>query len=67
MYLSRLASVSMPSRLYRASVFALYQLTVLVGIAMLPVALAAEQVGLRIPLGRVIDWLGEAYDRADAA
>lgn len=54
----------MESRLYRASLFVLYQLTLLVGIAMMPLALAARQVGLRLPVHRVIKWLGDAYDRA---
>ena len=66
MYASQLHSPYMVPSLYRSSVFALYQLTIAVGIALLPVALAAEQVGLRIPLDRVIDRLGEAYDGADA-
>jgi len=52
---------------YRAVVFALYQFSIVVGIALLPLALAAEQVGLRLPLDRVLDRLGGAYERAAAA
>ncbi|PSP82868.1 hypothetical protein BRC83_08635 [Halobacteriales archaeon QS_1_68_17] len=57
----------MESSLYRKTVFALYQMSVLLGIVMLPVALAARQVGLSVPVHRVIDRLGSAYeDTADA-
>ena len=52
---------------YRASVFALYQLSLVAGIALLPLALAAEQVGVHVPIGRVVDRLGDAYDRAGPA
>mgnify|MGYP005851684871 CR=1 FL=1 len=47
----------------RLTVFALYQFTVLVGILMLPVALAARQLGVNLPIGDVIDQLDSAYDR----
>jgi len=57
----------MRSRLYRASVFGLYQLSLVVGIAMLPVALVADRIGLPLPLGRLVDRLGEAYAHADPA
>ncbi|MCU4719219.1 hypothetical protein [Halapricum hydrolyticum] len=53
----------MESRLYRATLFALYQLTVLVGIAMLPVALVARQVGIAVPIHRAIDRLEAAYEQ----
>jgi hypothetical protein len=39
----------------RATTFVLYQLTVLLGIVLLPVALAARRVGLRLPVDSVID------------
>lgn len=64
---NRLATGYMPSRAYRSSVFVLYQLSLMLGIVLLPVALAAERVGFRLPIGRVVDRLGEAYDRAAAA
>jgi hypothetical protein len=67
MYAGRFATSYMAPSLYRASVFALYQLSIVAGIALLPLALAAEQVGVRVPIGRVVDRLGDAYDRADPA
>ena len=49
---------------YRAFVFALYQFSIVLGIALLPLALAAEYVGVHLPIGRLVDRLGEAYERA---
>lgn len=55
----------MIATLHRASLFALYQLTVLTGIALLPLALAARRFGVSIPIGRVVDIVGAAYEHAD--
>ena len=52
---------------YRALVFALYQFSIALGIVLLPVALVAEQAGVHLPVGRVVDRLGAAYERAGAA
>lgn len=52
---------------YRATLFALYQFAVALGIALLPVALLARQVGIHLPLGRLVERLGNAYDKAAAA
>ncbi|MFB6202295.1 MAG: hypothetical protein ABEI98_09815 [Halorhabdus sp.] len=49
--------------LYRASVFVLYQLSLLVGILLLPIAIGLRRVGLSLPIDRVIERLGNAYDR----
>ncbi|MHB9285994.1 hypothetical protein ACKVMT_03025 [Halobacteriales archaeon Cl-PHB] len=57
----------MESRLYRATVFALYQLTLMVGIAMLPLALVARRLGVPLPFHRAVTRLGEAYDRTQSA
>ncbi|WP_254841179.1 hypothetical protein [Natronomonas marina] len=57
----------MASSPYRVAVFVLYQLSIVLGIALLPVALAAEQLGFRLPLGRLVDRLGTAYERAAPA
>lgn len=54
----------MESRLYQLSVFALYQLTLLLGIFMLPIALVAKRLGVPLPLHRVVMRLDEAYERA---
>ncbi len=53
----------MESRLYRATLFALYQLTVLVGLVTLPIALLVRQMGITVPVHRVIDRVEAAYDR----
>jgi hypothetical protein len=53
----------METRLHTAILFALYQLSVLLGIVLLPVALIARRAGVMIPIHRVIDRLGEAYEQ----
>jgi hypothetical protein len=52
----------MESRLYKGTVFALYQLSLLLGIALLPVALVARQIGVPLPIHRMISRLGDAYE-----
>lgn len=54
----------MAGTLYRTTLFALYQLALLAGVLLLPVALAARQAGVRLPLGRLVDRLGDAYEAA---
>jgi len=49
---------------YPAALFALYQLSLLVGIAMLPVALVTRKLGVGLPIHQLVDRLGTAYDRA---
>lgn len=56
----------MRSQVNRATLFALYQLSLLLGIALLPVALLARQVGVSLPIHRVVRRLGDAYQRATA-
>jgi hypothetical protein len=56
----------MESRLYNTTLLALYQLTVLLGIALLPVALAARRVGIELPIHKMIARLGDAYDETTA-
>ena len=43
----------------RVTTFALYQLTVLFGIILLPVALAARRVGLTLPVATMIEQMNE--------
>lgn len=57
----------MESRLYRATLLALYQFTLLIGVAMLPVALIVRRVGLSLPVHRLVTRLGEAYEHAEPA
>lgn len=53
----------MIATLQRALVFVLYQLTVIFGIAMLPVALAANRAGITLPVGRLIDRTNSVFSR----
>lgn len=50
----------------RLTVFALYQLTVMFGILLLPVALVARRLGIQLPIGDLIERLDSAYDRTAA-
>jgi hypothetical protein len=43
---------------------AAYQIALLVGIVTFPLALIAEHAGLSLPVGRLVDRLGEAYENA---
>ncbi|MFU8867855.1 MULTISPECIES: hypothetical protein [Natronococcus] len=52
----------MKSRAYHATLFALYQLCIVVGILAMPLAMATRQVGYTLPLHRLIENVGEAYD-----
>lgn len=46
----------------RITALALYQLTVLLGIVLLPVALVARRVGLRLPVAPLLDSMESAYE-----
>jgi hypothetical protein len=54
-------------RVYRATLLVLYQLTLLVGIVMLPLAMVASRVGIRLPVHWAVERLGERYERASGA
>lgn len=47
----------------RATLFALYQLSLAIGIVLLPVAVLAQRGGIVLPVGRVVKRVGEAYER----
>jgi len=49
--------------LSRAGAFAVYQLTLVVGIALMPLALLARHLGVTIPLGELVSATGRTYDR----
>jgi hypothetical protein len=52
---------------YRAGLLVAYQFAVFVGILLMPVALLARQVGVTLPIGRLVRALDEAYvDAAEA-
>lgn len=53
----------MAKSLYRVLVLALYQFSIVLGIALLPVALVANRVGISLPIGRLVDRLDTAYER----
>ena len=54
----------MTHRIRATALFVAYQLTVALGILLLPVALLARQAGLRLPLDRALTRLDEAHTRA---
>jgi len=54
---------TMIERTQSVLLFAVYQLSLLVGIALLPVALAAKRVGFTLPVHRAVERLGTAYER----
>jgi len=54
----------MAPRPYATVLFVLYQLSLLAGIALLPLAVLTRQVGVDLPAHRLVRRLGEAYDRA---
>lgn len=56
----------MKSRVYRATLFALYQLCIMVGIAAMPLAMVVRQAGLSLPIHRAIASVGDAYENARA-
>ncbi|WP_338742598.1 hypothetical protein [Haloplanus salilacus] len=48
----------------RAVVFACYQLTLVLGIALMPVALLTRRFGVTLPLGEAVAAAGRAYENA---
>ncbi len=50
-------------RLRRASLLVLYQITLLAGIALMPLALVTSRLGLQLPLDRPVVALKKAYER----
>lgn len=51
----------MPTTLKRAALFALYQTSLLLGVLLLPLALAIRRIGVHLPFGALVERLGEAY------
>lgn len=56
----------MAGTIYRATLLACYQFVLLAGVVLMPIALAARQVGVRLPLGQLVERLGQAYEQAAA-
>ena len=57
----------MTNVLHRTILFALYQLSLALGILLLPLAIVFKQVGIMLPIHRLVDTLGRAYDRASTS
>lgn len=51
----------------RAALFALYQLTIIAGIVLMPIALLARRGGITLPVGRLVAGLGRAYEDVRAS
>jgi len=51
----------MIQQLERAALFAVYQLSIAVGILLMPVALLLGRAGVTLPIHRVVERLDEAY------
>ena len=54
----------MIERLYATTLFALYQMSVALGIVMLPVALLTRRIGFTPPIHRVVKRIDRARQRA---
>lgn len=54
----------MHERLTRPMLFGAYQLSLLIGILLLPVAVVAGRLGVTLPIHRVIQTLERAHERA---
>jgi hypothetical protein len=54
----------MIERLYATTLLALYQTTIALGIALLPVALVARQAGVTLRIDRLVERTGDAYTHA---
>jgi hypothetical protein len=48
--------------LYRVGAFAAYQITLAVGIALMPLVLLARRLGVTVPVGELVAAAGRAYD-----
>ncbi len=54
-------------RIRTAALFGLHQATVAIGISLFPVAVfARNQLGINLPIHRLVETTGEAYERVDA-
>jgi hypothetical protein len=53
-------------RLRRLALLTMYQLTLIAGIALLPVALLTERLGVRLPIDRAVTSLKQSYERTAA-
>jgi len=56
----------MIERAIAATLFTLYQLTIALGIALLPVALLTRRFGFTLPLDRLVEATERAYELVEA-
>ena len=56
----------MIQRVYRTTLFALYQISLALGIVLMPFALAMNRAGVTLPVHRIIENLGDAYESVSA-
>ena len=56
----------MKSRVYRSTLFAAYQLCIILGILMLPVALLTRQFGITVPIHQLLVRVEAAYENAES-
>ncbi|MDQ2049070.1 hypothetical protein RBH26_01090 [Natronolimnohabitans sp. A-GB9] len=56
----------MISRVYRATLFALYQLCIVIGIVAMPLAIAARQAGITLPIHRLLANVEDAYEASQS-
>jgi len=53
-------------RIRSAALFGIHQATVALGISLFPVAVFARtRLGVNVPLGRLVETTGEAYERVE--
>lgn len=57
---------NMADRLYTATLFVLFQFTLLTGILLLPVAMVTERFGFRLPIDSAVEGLNEAYEQSQS-
>jgi len=57
---------TMELNLSRAVTLAAYQLALVVGIALFPIAVLANKVGVSLPIHRLLAWLDGVYERVDS-
>jgi len=50
-------------RVYHATLFALYQLVLIAGIALMPLALVTERLGVRLPVDKAVLGLKKRYEQ----
>lgn len=53
--------------LQRTTLLALYQLSIAIGIALLPIAILARQGGITIPIHRLVERIGQAYEQTQTS